>query len=95
MKTTEKTTCWICGRNQTELKKATEAFWESGELGKDIRIDACFEIIKIRKACSKQRMRIPVCIICSQVILEYVLVHLRNEMETVVKMKQPEVSVNL
>jgi len=94
MKATEKTKCWICGRTATELKKTAEAFWESGEIGKDINLDACFEIVEIRKACSKQRMQIPVCIICSQVILEYVLVYLRNEMEVVVKMKQPKVSVN-
>lgn len=92
---TEKTKCWICGRNSKELKKIIEAYWESGELGKDMDLDACFEIISIEKICSKEKMQIPVCHICSQLILRYVLEYLKANLEVVVKTEQPKVSINL
>jgi len=95
MQITEKTKCWICGRNPEELKNAIEAYWESGELRKDMSLDACFEIVSIEKFCSKKKMQIPVCIICLQVTLQYILDHLRDHLEVVVTTEQPRVSINL
>lgn len=95
MRITEKTKCWICRRNSKELKKVIEAYWESGELGKDMDLDACFEIVNVEKICSKEKMQIPVCIMCSQLILQYVLRYLKDNLEVVVKTEQPKVSINL
>jgi len=95
MKITEKTKCWICGRNSEELKNAIEAYWESGELGKDMGLDACFEIVSIEKFCSKEKMQIPICAICSQLILQYVIDYIKENLEVIVKTEQPKVSINL
>lgn len=95
VKITEKTRCWICGRNSKELKNVVEAYWQSGELGKDIGLDACFEIVSIKKTMSNERIRIPICAICSQLMLEYVIRYIKENLEVVVKVEQPKVSIKL
>jgi len=81
MEITEKTRCWICRRNRRELKKAVEAYWKKEKLGKnlyielmrnDLYLDACFENISIKKRGSREKMQIPVCIICAELISQYV-----------------------
>lgn len=94
MEITEKTKCWICGRNSKQLKKAIESYWESGELGKDMDIDACFEIFDLEKP-SGDKMRIPICIICSQSILQYILEYLKDNLEVAVEIEKPKVSINI
>jgi len=95
MRLTRKTKCWICGRSSEELKKTIEAYWESGELGKDMDLEACFEVIAIEKFASKEKIQIPVCIMCSQLILEHVLGYLKENLEVIVKTEQPKVSINI
>lgn len=95
MKITEKTRCWICHRSSKELKNAIETYWKSGYLGKDMDLDACFELMNLRAIGSKEKTRIPVCVICSQLILQYVLAYLRDNLEVTVKTKDPKVSINL
>lgn len=96
MKITDKTCCWICGRSSKELKNAVEAYWESGELGKDVGLDACFEIFNITELASgRGKMPIPVCRICIQLILQPVLAYLKDNLEVNVKTIDPEVSINL
>jgi len=95
---TGKTKCWICGRNSTQLKKAVESYLESGELGKDIDIEACFTIVNIEKP-SGDKMQIPVCIICSltlfQSMLQHVLEYLKDNLEVTVEIEKPRVSISL
>ncbi|MGB9756178.1 MAG: hypothetical protein ACPLVJ_00130 [Candidatus Bathyarchaeales archaeon] len=95
VKITEKTKCWICGRNSKELKNVIEAYWQSGELGKDMGLDACFEIVSIKKMMSNERIQIPICAICSQLMLEYVIRYIKENLEVVVKVEQPKVSTQL
>jgi len=86
VKITEKTKCWICGRNSKELKNAIEAYWESGELGKDMGLDACFKIIDVEKLLSEEKISIPICTICYQLVLQYIRTYLRNNMEIAIKL---------
>jgi hypothetical protein len=74
------------------LKDVVEIYWESGE---NLGIDACFEIISIEKPASGKKMEIPVCQICSQMILQYPLDYLRDNLEVTVKAKDPEVKITL
>ena len=98
MKITEKTKCWICGRNSKQLKKTIESYWESGELGKDIDIDACFELFDLEKP-SGNKMQIPICIVCSLIcsksMLQYILEYLKDNLEVTVEIQKPKVSINI
>ncbi|MEM3697895.1 MAG: hypothetical protein QXZ02_04150 [Candidatus Bathyarchaeia archaeon] len=95
MKISEKTRCWICGRNSRELKNTIEAYWENGELEKDMDVNACFEIVSIKKFYSEEQMKIPICTICSQLMLQYISVYLKENLEVVVKIEQPKVSISI
>jgi hypothetical protein len=103
LKTTKNTRCWICGRGRRELEKAVKEYWQGEKLGKnlyielmknDLYLDACFETIAIRKRGSRQKMQIPVCIICSLLIRQCVLECLKRNLEVVVKTKQLDASIN-
>jgi len=93
VKITKKTRCWICGRNSEQLKNVIEAYWESGELGKNMNFDACFEIVSIEKFCSNEKMQIPICQICSALILQHVVGYLAEELEVTVEIPKPKVKV--
>ncbi len=95
MKISEKTCCWICGRNPKELKNAVETYWESGEPTRNIAIDVGFDIIDLERFASEEKMQIPVCIICSQLVLQRVLAYLKENLEVTVRIEQPEASINL
>lgn len=94
IKISEKTKCWICGRNSKQLKKAIESYWQSGELGKDMDLDACFEIFNLEKF-SGYKMQIPICVICSQLVLQYVLEYLKDNLEVDIEIEKPKVSINV
>lgn len=103
MQPIENTKCWICGKVRKELEKTVREYWQNEKLNKnlyielmknDLYMDACFETIAIRKRGSKQKMQIPVCVICSLLIRQYVLECLRHHLEVVVKTKQPDASIN-
>lgn len=95
MKISDKTCCWICGRNWKELKNVVEMYWESGEMTKDRGINAFFEIIDLEKMVSREKIQIPVCVICSQLMLQRILAYLRDNLEIVVKTENPKISINL
>lgn len=86
MQISEKTRCWICDRNSRELKKIVETYWESGELGKDMGLDACFKIIDVEKVLSEEKIPIPICTICYQLVLQYIRTYLRNNMEITIEL---------
>jgi hypothetical protein len=97
MQPIDNTKCWICGKGRKELRKIVKEYWQNEKLGKDLYIelkkddlylDACFETIAIRKRSSKQKMQIPVCIICSLLIRQCVLECLKHNLEIVVKTKK-------
>jgi len=86
MHLSEKTRCWICDRNSKELKKIAETYWESGELGKDMGLDACFKIIEVEKILSEEKIPIPICIMCYQLVLQHIRTYLRNNMKIAIKL---------
>jgi hypothetical protein len=104
MQQAENMRCWICGRSRKELEKVVREYWQNEKLTKDLHIelmegdlylDACFETIAIRKRGSKEKMQIPVCIICSILIRKYALECIRHNVKIVIKAKQHDTLTNL
>lgn len=92
MKITEKTKCWICGRNAEELKRKTEEYWQSGELGKDMDLDACFpDIVEVKKFAEKEKIEVPVCVICQEIITGIVLRELRDRLKLKIQATKPKI----
>lgn len=94
-KLTPETKCWMCGRSSKELAKTVETYWKSGKLGEDMELDACFEIIDITTYNFKEKIHVPVCIICSKSLLQYTLTYLRDKLKIDVSLDKPKVSINL
>lgn len=90
-KMTRNTRCWICRRSRRELEKVVKAYWKNENLGKDLYIelmkddlylDACFKNIAIKKRDSDEKMQIPVCIICAELILQCIREFFKDETNT-------------